>query len=490
MVIQNFERLAHGLRWMGMGRILGQLLSWVGTVYVMRLLNPADYGLAAISISVIAIISVVAEMGISAGLIQAPDVTRDQLRSVLGVSLVLGFSGTLLVIAIAPVAGMFFQSEAVVPLIQLGSFQLLLSSFSVIPDAMLRRAMRFKASAIVELISGVIASLATIYFAISGWAVWSLVLGPLIGLIVRVCLLNFVMPIVFLPSVNYGSSREIVTFGVKVSLSRVASYVFGQSDVLIAGRFLDKESVGAYSVAMNLATLPLSKAMGVLNHVAYPAVAELRRSEIDVRPHLIGGLRVCAAAIFPLLWGLAAISQWLLPAVLGPHWEAAVLPMQIVCFALPLRMVSVLMSTAVQGLGHPGTDLANTLTGVVIMPACFLVGVHFGVAGLAAAWLVGLPAVIYLNLRRARSILLLGGVDVLKALAKPMACSAAMSASVFGAGSVMGAFSDKFPGIMVLVVVGSVTYLSLVAIFDRDALRIFFRIVLPTRSASVKAEET
>ena len=164
---------------MGMGRILGQLLSWVGTVYVMRLLNPADYGLAAISISVIAIISVVAEMGISAGLIQAPDVTRDQLRSVLGVSLVLGFSGTLLVIAIAPVAGMFFQSEAVVPLIQLGSFQLLLSSFSVIPDAMLRRAMRFKASAIVELISGVIASLATIYFAISGtrlprdgWIVW------------------------------------------------------------------------------------------------------------------------------------------------------------------------------------------------------------------------------------------------------------------------------------------------------------------------------
>ena len=489
MAIHRIDKFSDGLRWMGVGRILGQIFSWTGTIYVMRLLSPADYGLAAISMSLIAMISVVAEMGLGAGLIQAEEVNDDQLRSLFTVSLAFGLAGTLLVMALAPAAGIFFQSAAVVPLVQVGSLQLLIASLAVIPDAMLRRMMRFKAAAIVELLSGLVASAATVYMAFSGWAVWSLVMGPMVGLLARVILLNFVLPSLRWPSLRYGASKDIVAFGLKVSLSRVASYVFSQSDVLIAGRFLDKSAVGAYSVAMNLATLPLSKAMGVLNHVAYPAIADLRRSQVDVRPHLAAGLRVSATAMFPLLWGLAAVSPWLLPAVLGPHWESAVLPMQIVCVALPLRMISVLMSTAVQGLGHPGTDLVNTLTGVVVMPTCFLVGVQFGVAGLAAAWLVGLPLVIFLNLRRAQSVLMLSGWDALRALAKPMACSAVMAALVYGAGLVLGPTLDKLLIVVALILIGLGVYTSSIAIFDPAALRILMRIVLPSRFGPNKVEK-
>ena len=486
---QRFDKFATGLRWMGIGRIIGQVISWTGTIYVMRLLSPADYGLAAISMSLIAMISVVAEMGIGAGLIQAEEVNDDQLRSLFTVSLAFGLAGTLLVMALAPAAGIFFQSTAVVPLVQVGSVQLLAASFSVIPDAMLRRAMRFKAAAVIELISGLVASVVTVYLAFSGWAVWALVLGPLLGLLARVVLMNVVMPSLLWPSLRYSDSKDIVAFGVKISLSRVVSYVSGQSDMLIAGRFLDKSAVGAYSVAMNLATLPLSKAMGVLNHVAYPAIADLRRTQVNVRPHLLVGLRVSATAILPLLWGLAAVSQWLLPAVLGPHWESAVLPMQIVCLALPLRMVSVLMSTAVQGLGYAGTDFANTLTGVMVMPACFLAGVQFGVAGLAAAWLVGLPLVISLNLRRARPVLMLSGWDALRALAKPMACSGATAALVYGAGLFLDPASERLLVVGALILLGVGIYTSLMAIFDREALRILVLIVVPARFWPAKIKE-
>lgn len=472
-------RFASGLRWLAAGRLSAQVVTWVGTIFVMRLLAPADYGLAALCAAVVSAVSMVADFGLGDGLIQAHSLQRDQLRSVFGMSVLFGLAGTVLVSSAAPLLGSFFRSPELVLLIQVSSLQLLLAPLTTVPDAFLKRDMDFRRASIVELVAGVSASAATVALAWHGAGVWSLVLGPMAGTVLRIVLLNLLAPQRLWPSFRFGPARALIGFGSKIAMSRIASYVLTQSDVLIAGRSLSKTALGEYSVAMHLAMLPLTKVMSIVNQVAYPAIAELNRTGQDTRPVLLSGFRLFAYCLTPLLWGGAAVAPWLIPLVLGPSWGSAVVPMQIICVALPLRMVTVLMSTAIQGLGRAGLALSNTLTGAALMPLFFLVGVQFGSVGLAAAWLVGLPVLIVLNLRRSRDVLRIGVREALGALVRPALCSAGMATVVVLTGKVLGDFAHTVQGLVLLVLVGSAVYAASLWLGDRGSVRALIALARP-----------
>lgn len=469
-----------GLRWMALSRAGAQLVSWVGTIYVMRLLAPQDYGLAAICTAVLSIVSMATEFGIAAGIVQAERLERAQLRSVFGAAILFSFTGAVAVALLAAPLADFFRAPEAAPLIGVTAVHLLLAPLSAMSDAQLRRELRFKGSSIVELVFALATTLATTGLAWRGAGVWALILGPIVGSVVRILALNLLAPLRFLPSFDLRPARPLIGFGLRVALSRIASYVFGQSDVLIAGRVLPKTALGEYSVAMHLAMLPVSKAMAVLNQVTYPVIAQLQRDRVDLRPHLLRGLRLVAYLVMPVLWGLAAISPWLIPALLGPGWAGAVLPMQIVATALPLRLLSVLLSSVIQGMGHAGLDLRNSVTGVLLLPCCFLLGAQFGAAGLAAAWLLGLPLLVALNLLRSREVLGFGLGAALGALARPAAFCMAMVLVTLGVGHWSAALLPAWPAIALTIAAAACAYVGLLWLLDRPGALQLLKLIRPT----------
>ena len=59
-----------GVRWMVSARVLVQLITWPSTIIVMRLLDPRDYGLVAVSSVLIEFVSMFADPGLAAGLVK------------------------------------------------------------------------------------------------------------------------------------------------------------------------------------------------------------------------------------------------------------------------------------------------------------------------------------------------------------------------------------------------------------------------------------
>ena len=130
-----------------------------------------------------------------------------------------------------------------------------------------------------------------------------------------------------------------------------------QSDVLIGARRLGSVDIGAYSVALQLATLPMQRIMGVINQVVLPAVARLQDERERLRRRLLEGCRILTAFSVPVLWGMSATSPEIVGVALGPKWSSAVLPLQLISLVVPLRMVSAAFSTANLGIGRAGTRL-------------------------------------------------------------------------------------------------------------------------------------
>src|SRR5438309_7311792 len=133
-----------GLFWAGGMRLLGQVLTWAVTIVVIRLLSPNDYGLLAMATVFVSFLILMAEAGLGAALVQAPEVDDFMLRGIFGAVILVDCVLFLLLVAAAPAIAQFFAEDRLVSIIRVLALQFLLGIFAVIPSAQVTRRLDFK----------------------------------------------------------------------------------------------------------------------------------------------------------------------------------------------------------------------------------------------------------------------------------------------------------------------------------------------------------
>lgn len=462
----SIERQAiAGLKWGLVAKLLIQLFSWAVTVLVIRLLVPADYGLMALCAVVLAVVSGVAELGLGASLIQARNLSQADLARVAGILLVLNITCAAVVALAAPLIASVFGHPRLELIIRVASVQLLLAALAAVPEALAYRDMRFKWLAAVDTASAFGASAATLGLALYGAGVWALVLGSLTGAGLRTALLiarsPFVRPVFGLRGIGH-----FLRFGGAWSGARFAWQLTYQADVLIGGRFLSETALGTYSVASQLANLPLYKAMSLVNQVAFPAIARLQDELPRMRRRILDGIRMLGFAAVPALFGLSAVAPELVQVVLGERWSAVVLPLQIMALVAPMRMLATLLATAISAVGRADVELVNTLVSLGVFVAAFLVGVRFEVTGLAAAYAAAVALSFIVNFRRTVRVVGISLREIGGACGSTVVAGLAMLVAVAAVRPLLGVEADvlRLPS---LVAAGAVTYLGVLVLLDR-----------------------
>jgi teichuronic acid exporter len=105
-----------------------------------------------------------------------------------------------------------------------------------------------------------------------------------------------------------------------------------------------------------------------------------------------------------------------------------------------------------------------------VLPACFFVGAHWGVDGLAASWLIATPTVLVLNFPRVAAALSTSVRDVLRAVWRPFAAGVAMYLAVVGCRYALAGLSDVMR-LPVLIGTGAIVYISGLHLLDRSMIR-------------------
>jgi O-antigen/teichoic acid export membrane protein len=459
------RQAAVGLKWNTAARITGQAISWAVTLIVIRLLTPEDYGLLAMSMVIITMIAGFAEFGLGGSLIQAETVNRAELARLGGAVVALNVGCGLLVVAGADVYADLLGQPRLAPLIRVLALQFLLNAIEVVPQSIAYREMHFKRLAGIDLAVTLVGSAVTLALAWLGAGVWALAFGTLAGGLLRMILLVSLSTFVW-PSFRFGGIGRHVRFGGAMTAGRMLWQFTYQADVLIAGRFLTSLSVGLYSVALNLATLPMNKAMGIVNQVAFSAVARLQEDLPRMRERLLEALRLLALAAISTLWGIAAVAPEFIDVVLGERWHPAIFALQIVSIFTPVRMLAAVFSTALAGIGRADLDLRNMVINAVVLPAGFLIGVQWGLDGLAASWALGVPIASALNFPRTLAALGIGSWQLWAAVRVPFAAGVIMLALVTGLRAALVDLGE-FARLLVLICAGAAGYLGTVHLLDR-----------------------
>lgn len=383
-----------GFRWTAGARLTSQLITWSITLLVIRILAPADYGLLAMATVFVSLLTMFSELGLGAAVVQRAELDEGLARRVFGVVLLIHFGLAALLALAAPAIGAFYGEPRVVPVIQVLALQFVLGAFAVMPDALLQRQMEFKHRSLLELGAAVLTGLITLALAFSGAGVWALVAGSLVGQTCRTVGLNIIRPYLRRPDFTLSGMRPLLRFGGQMTASQVLWMVFAQADILICAKFLGKEALGFYMVAMHLASLPNQRISGLVNQVAFPAFSSMQGDLSRVAANMLLGVRILSFVAFPVLWGASSVAPELVAAVLGEKWVPATITLQMLALIMPLRMIGNFVQVANQGIGRSDVLLWNAVWAIFVGPPLFMMGSYFGgLFGLSLAWLVVSPLV-------------------------------------------------------------------------------------------------
>lgn len=480
-------KVRSALFWRSGSQILAQIISWASTLIVIRLLNPSDYGLFAMTQAILSLMQFLNGYGLVSALVQSESLDTHRLRQAFGLMLLLNGTLALVQLGIAPYAADYYDQPMVADMLRVQALIYLATPFISVPEILMGRSLDFKRPAIVSLIASAVAAAVALWGALSGWGVWTLVWAPIALFWVRG--IGYVIATRFLPvpSFNFKGAGSMVAFGAAMLGSQLLWLIQTQADIVIGGRVLEPHELGLYAEALFLTQIIVSRFIPPLNDVAFPAYARMQADPAAIRWSFLRAMKLIMLVACPLYFGMAATAEPLVLTLFGEKWLPMAPFVQLLALAMPMMTVQVMFPPVCNALGRPGLTTAISMVGAMVMPLSFLVGIQQGAIGLAWAWLVAYPLFTAATVRIAGAPIGLRIADLIPAIAPGIACSAAMALIVLGIGAILPAGLMAPIRLAILVAAGGASFAALLLIFARATVDDLIRLVIRRQAPDAPA---
>lgn len=459
-----------------------QILSWASTLIVARLLTPTDYGLFGMAMVFQGFLAPIYDLGIGAAIIQRRDLTEDDVARLGGLTLLLGAAFAALTIALAQPVAAFFREPAVEWILVWLALGSAVGAIQILPRILLARRLQFRALATIDGIGAVTQTIATVALALAGFKYRALVYGAVASAIITTAVAITTAPHRYAWPQRSAKVRDAVMYGWHVALSRIGWYIYTNADFAIVGRVLGKAALGAYTFGWTIATIPVDRIASLVARVIPSVFATIQDNVPAMRRYYLGITEGLAFVVLPLAFGLAITADDFVRVVLGRGWEGAIGPLRLLAFYGGFRSLAAVLSPVLVAIGHARRNFHYTLLATLVLPPLFYVGTRWGPAGVAAAWIVGLPIVSIPAYAYTLRLLDTSAREYVRALWPALSASLAMAAGVV---AVRAAAVSWPPGLRfaVEVPVGAALYVGVVLALYRPRVEAFRALLAAARAA-------
>ena len=222
--------------WRSGSQIFAQTVAWASTLAVIRILDPADYGLFAMTQVVLVFLNFLNGYGFAGSLIREPELTENRIRQAFGLLLLVNGALALLQVCVAPWAAAYYRQPQVAELLRVQALIFLATPFISIPEVLLMRQMDFRRQALVNIGATVISAAVALGCALAGLGVWTLVYAPIALFWSRAVGLQLVTRARYWPSFRFAGAGSMFQFGLALLISTFCWTVMNQADTVIAAR--------------------------------------------------------------------------------------------------------------------------------------------------------------------------------------------------------------------------------------------------------------
>jgi PST family polysaccharide transporter len=479
--------LVHGIAWTSAMTWFSQLLSWVATFYVASRLETADYGLVGTAAIYIGVVAMISEFGLGSAVVRFQSLTRDTIGQFNSLSVMLGVTAMLISWAVAVPVGKFLEEPHLPQVMVVMSAAFLISSFRVVPQAVMQREMRFRRLAIMEGTQSLCMATANITFATLGFGYWTLALGPLTGSTVFMILVLIANPLPFRRP-RMDSIREPFEYSRQTILTRFAWFGYSNADFFIVSKVLGRHAMGTYVMGWTIAGMGVEKITALIWRVTPAFFASIQEDLAEVRRYLVIITEGLALLTFPVCVGLALVADELMLAI-GPQWESAAFPLRVLALLAIPRSIDPLVQQVLSAIGEAKMNLENGIVTVCVLPpAFFFAAGGWGISGVAVAWLILGPLLFGRLLRKALRRIDMPARAYFGALWPAISGCLIMAVAVMAVNRWGVAGMSLHTSLAVQVATGALTYAGTLLLLHRDRVMRLRTIIAVLRSRKPAVE--
>jgi O-antigen/teichoic acid export membrane protein len=415
-----------GMKWLLISKFIIQLLRWGSTFWVIRLLNSEDYGIMAIVGIMTAILMSGNFLSIGNVIIRFKIISKPVLDTLFTLTLLIGIFLTIFQFMAAPWFATFYETEQAELVLQLMAFTYILEAFSVRPMALLAKQMKFKVLAKIDLIMGLITPFSVLIAAYYDMGYWAIAIGLVVNSVVKAIVSNILLKTGFTFGLHFKRASRLLSFGLQNSISSIIAEINSQLDFIVGGYYFTTSQLGVYSVGLQISFIPLRKLSPELRRIAFPAFSKISNDKKRVLSYYLKSIRLISLFVFPLFFGLGMVAEPLIEVVLTNKWIESAIIIQIICFALPFRLLTETSIGMLNSLGLSNIVLKNNVITIVVFALAVFPLVETGITGLAWAWVISIVAAYIIILYEITKILPTNIFSIVRALTPSLLASMVM----------------------------------------------------------------
>jgi PST family polysaccharide transporter/lipopolysaccharide exporter len=369
-------------------------------IVVAPYVSAHDYGLLAATVALLEGVNAFSDLGTQASLVRRSGPVAHVLDAAFTLQALRGLALAGLLIAAAPLAGVWIRDDALVPVVRAMALAPLVAGFSNPAMVLLTRRLDFRTLFAWNLVEPAITLVVGIWLAVTLRNVWALVLAAICGEVVRLSVSHLAArpwPRFSLPREQVA---ELLRFGRWVIGTRILMFLSVRGDDLFVAAVLGTTAVGVYSVAFRIAELPVLLVTHTIVAVALPVWSGLAAEPARLRSWFLrtclwaGVLNAAVAAA-----GLA-VAPHVVPLPRGMTWEASRPLVLVLVLASFARSLIILAEPYFYSIGRPAVWFWMNVcrvgtTAILIVPLSRL----FGLLGVALAVATGVFSTVPIAVR-------------------------------------------------------------------------------------------
>ncbi len=472
----NNKRVFTNFLWRFAERSGAQLVAFVVSVILARLLEPEIYGTIALVTVFITILNVFIDSGMANALIQKKDADDLDFSSVFYFNITVCSLLYILLCLAAPFIAAFYAIPELTPVIRVLSLTLVISGLKNVQQAYVSRTMQFKRFFFATLGGTLGAAAVGIFMAFKGMGIWALVAQQLFNAAVDTLVLWITVR--WRPKRMFSLERlkGLLSYGWKLLVSELLNTVYNNIRQLIIGKLYSSGDLAYYNRGKQFPNLIITNVNTSIDSVLLPTMSKEQDDVSRVKNMTRRAIKTSTYIMAPMMVGLACCATPLVRLLLTDKWLPAVPFMRIMCVTCMFYPIHTANLNAIKAMGRSDIYLRLEVIKKVVGTLILLGTMWFGVLIMAYSLMAESLIAQVINTSPNKKLLDYGYGEQLKDILPGILLALFMGACILPV-----TFLGLHPVLTILlqVILGMAVYLGGSAVLKLEAFEYLWKAVRP-----------
>lgn len=383
--------------WRFAERCGAQLVTFVVSIVLARILSPDDYGTVALVTVFTTILQVFVDSGLGVALIQKKNADDLDFSSVFYFNFVVCIVLYAGMFFAAPIIASFYNDLTLIPIIRVISLTIVISGIKGIQQSFVSRNMLFKRFFFSTLGGTIFSAILGVAMAYAGCGVWAIVAQQLSNTAIDTLILWLTVKWRPKKMFSWERLKTLFSFGWKLLISSLLDTGYSNLRSLVIGKMYSPSDLAYYNQGDKLPSTVITNINTSIASVLLPTLASKQDDRKQLKNMTRRAIKTSTYIIVPLMMGLAFCAPPIVRLILTEKWVPCVPYLRIFCITYMFYPIHTANLNAINAMGRSDYFLKLEIAKKVIGMLLLLLTMRISVMAMAYSLLVSMVTGMVIN---------------------------------------------------------------------------------------------